>query len=245
MAQEPLKVAGSFVTPPLDFTRGRKQVGMEVDWLREIAKKLDRDLEFVYAPQNGLDEWIASNQCDILIGELSSLQNVEAVMMSQPFLESSVSILVDQRLRPALCCLEDLKTATVGVLEHSLEADSIQKMYQEGKIGKVVVYPLERTLDALADLTTAQIDAFARLSAVAAYLKYAAFNLKVICSLPVVQHGLCFAIPSQEPSLVHQVNQAQCALMQEGIYQKIMTKWFASEEFNIELAKDQSNKVDQ
>lgn len=188
-----LTLYGDLTDPPFAFVRKRKEVGFEVDLAKEIAARLDVELQF-------------AKEGDLKVGGNES---------TCPYMQAPLAILVDTKKRPAMTCFADVK-GRIGIQGIGREVAQ--------KLGEVVDYPKERTIDAIVDLTEGRIDAFLKIKPAALYLSFASATLKIIGEVPDRVYPIGFVIGDHE--LEQQVARVQAQLVEEGIFDRIYRKWF-------------------
>ncbi|MCH9608783.1 MAG: L-cystine-binding protein FliY [Chlamydiales bacterium] len=191
-----LVVGGDLVDPPFAFMKKRKEVGFEVDLVREIAKKLDREVRFVKKEE----------ACDLKLGGCESRFS---------YMTSPLSLLVDTSRHPETTSWKDVN-GRIGVQGFGKEIAE--------KMGEVVVYRDDRTIDAIVDLMQGRIDAFLKLKPAAIYLKFSAPSLKIVGEVP--QSGVQIGFGIEDEELGAAVAIAQKELVEEGTFEVIYHKWF-------------------
>lgn len=87
-----LTLSGDLVNPPFAYVRKRREVGFEIDLAREIAKKLDAELQF------GIEG-------DLKVGGGTS---------DEPYMMAPLTVLVDTQRRPQITSFADVK-GKIGV----------------------------------------------------------------------------------------------------------------------------------
>jgi len=222
-----LTVAADFVTPPLDFVRGRKEVGCEVDWIKAVAQQMQCEVTFVRAPSDQCMTLLQEGKCDLVMGSITDAW--EGVTLTEPFLRAKLVILTDKIKRPHILNVDDLHAARVGVLAKSVEMAWAQRMQQEGKIKDIVIYAANDRLNPFADLTIGDIDAWVVLDVIGKYLKFACGELSMF-PIPTCEWGICFAVAEKQHLLRDEFNRAQQTLMAKGIDREIIKKWFVTTE---------------
>ena len=109
---------------------------------------------------------------------------VERLAWSDPYMTTTLSVVVNSAKTPQISSLADLKEATVGVQAATTDYDAALAMRRRGEIKGVGVYPFDRIGDAMTDLIAGRITAVMKVYPVAAWLARHSPDLRIVAQVP-------------------------------------------------------------
>ncbi|MCL5986719.1 MAG: basic amino acid ABC transporter substrate-binding protein [Actinobacteria bacterium] len=213
-----LTVGSDATWPPMEYVKGDKIVGFDVDMAQAIADKLNLELDYQNTAWDGLFPALIAHKFDIAI--------------------SSITI-TDERKQEMDFSIPYYKTDQAVTMREDALVDSVEKMdgkkagVQIGTTGELAAKEIKgltvNTYDdillAFEDLKTGRIDAVISDSYVG--YAYAVNNegLKVAFVITTNEElGIAFA--KDTPELLKAVNGTLQSLFDDGTYDSIYEKWF-------------------
>lgn len=115
---EPFKVALTGKYPPFSmYNADGELVGFDVDVSREIARRLDRNLEIIATEWDGILPGLLAGKYDAIIGSMAiTEERKKQVNFSTPYYESGAQLFIHQKLTDAIDTIEDCTNRRVGVV---------------------------------------------------------------------------------------------------------------------------------
>lgn len=166
-----LRVGTYFVNPPFGYISRGKKVGFEIDLMRQIARRLHLKPLFVDTRWEVILQQLRDGSYDRVVGGITvTPAREETLAWSDPYMTTTLSLVINSSKTPQIRSCDDLKNATVGVQAATTDYDVAIAMQQRGQIGKVKVYPFARIADAMTDLAAGRITAVMKVYPVAAWL---------------------------------------------------------------------------
>ncbi|PJX55973.1 MULTISPECIES: transporter substrate-binding domain-containing protein [unclassified Klebsiella] len=209
---------------PFEFQNATGEiVGFEVDLVREVAKRLNRNLEVVNIPFNGLFSAVQSKRIDIAISGITITEKrLASVSFAQPYFDSdqSLSVLATSQIKT----VNDLNGKAVGVdtgTTGDVWATANQTTYKIADIRRYEGLQL-----AMLDLAAGRIDGYvADIPALQYYVKDKP-QFKVVDRIPTGEkYSMMFA---KDAPLAKEVNDVITVLKQEGYIAKLHQTWFGT-----------------
>src|ERR1700728_4183957 len=91
-----LLIGTYFVNPPFEFVSGQERVGFEVDLMKEIARRLDLEPEFVNTQWEVILHEMQNNLYDCIVGGITITPDRQRLLAwSAPYMTTTLSLLVD------------------------------------------------------------------------------------------------------------------------------------------------------
>jgi len=141
-----LRVGTYFVNPPFEFVAKGKRVGFEVDLINEVARRLRLRPVFVDTRWEVILRQMEDHRYDCIVGGVTiTPARQERLAWSDPYMTTTLSLVVNSVRTPQIRSLADIKEATVGVQAATTDYDAALAMQKRGEIGKVEVYPFDRS----------------------------------------------------------------------------------------------------
>jgi ABC-type amino acid transport substrate-binding protein len=126
---------------------------------------------------------------------------------SDPYMTTTLSLLIDSAKTPQIRGLADLKDVEVGVQAATTDHDVAVAMQRRGQIGKVKVYPFDRIADAMTDLDAGgRITAVMEVYPVAQWLARRSPGLRIVAQIPNDPQPLGIGFNKSNPELLAAVN---------------------------------------
>lgn len=222
-----LTIGTYFVNPPFEFIENNERVGFEVDLMEEICRRLDINAEFVHTRWEVILDEMMAHHYDAIIGGITiTAERQKTLNYSTPFMDTTLSIVINQEKTPELKSLTDLKKHTVGVQAATTGLDAANLMKSKGLITNIEIYPFANIQDAMKDLVAGKIGAVIKVFPVADYLVKHNPSLKILMPVPDDPQPLGIGFHKDDTDLLQRINQILADMKQDGGYDKIYRKWF-------------------
>jgi ABC-type amino acid transport substrate-binding protein len=224
-----LRIGTYFVNPPFEFVSGQERVGFEVDLMKEIARRLDLQPEFVNTQWEVILHEMQNNLYDCIVGGITITPDRQRLLAwSAPYMTTTLSLLVDSARSPATMGLADLKGATVGVQAATTDYDAAVAMQRAGKIGNVKVYSFARITDAITDLISGRVNAVMKVYPVAAWFARKTPGVRILTQVPNDPQPLGIGFNKNNAGLVAAIDSALTEMQRDGSYKTIAQHWALS-----------------
>lgn len=221
----PLKVATNATFVPFEFKSEENGdfAGYEMDLIRAVGKKLNRDVQIQDMAFNGLIPALQSGELDVAASGMAiTKERTDKVLFSSPFYETRLVILAKKG--SGIQSEADLNTHRIACQMGTIAADYIQQMGLKAK-------QFDHNADALMDLKVGGSDAVVAAKPVLDY--FAANNGKndfvVIPIKDTPKQYVAFALNKQNTKLQKEIDEALAEMKKSGEFQQIYKKWFGHE----------------
>ncbi|WP_422137517.1 amino acid ABC transporter substrate-binding protein [Endozoicomonas sp. ALC020] len=211
---------------PFTFMEQGELKGFEVDLWKEIASRLNKDVEFVTAPFSGLFGMLEAGQLDTISNQITLTEaRAERYAFSEPYVYDGAQIAVHEDNND-IKSVDDLAGKRVAVnLGSNFEA-ILRQNDPENKIN-VVTYDtgIEQ------DVVLKRSDAFVmdRVS-VMALIDKSDLPLKLAGEpIEILKNAMPFVNDQEGLALRDQVNSALAAMAEDGTLASISGKWFGGD----------------
>lgn len=198
-------------------------VGFEVDLVNEIGAQLNRPVNIINVPFNGLFAAVQSGRIDMAISSIGITdKRLESVSFTQPYYDSDQSLTTV--VGSGINNLDDLRGQIVAVDTGStgdIWATANQAEYGFGEIRRY-----EGLAPAMLDVVIGRVKGY--ISDIPALLYYTKDkpNLKVVQRIPT--GGRYALMLGKNSPLTLEVNEVISALKQEGVINTLHEKWFGA-----------------
>jgi ABC-type amino acid transport substrate-binding protein len=221
-----LHIGTYFVNPPFEYISRGKEVGFEVDLMREIASRLHLRPLFVDTRWEVILQQLRDGDYDCIVGGITiTPAREETLAWSEPYMTTTLSLVINSAKTPQIRSLADLKDATVGVQAATTDYDVAIAMQQRGRIGSVKVYPFARIADAMTDLAAGRITAVIKVYPAAAWLARRTPGLRIVAQVPDDPQPLGIGFNKNNPELLAAVDSALAGMKQDGSYARLAHQW--------------------
>jgi ABC-type amino acid transport substrate-binding protein len=221
-----LRIGTYFVNPPFEFVSHGERIGLEVDLMREVARRLDLQPEFVDTRWDGIFGQLDNGLYDCIVGAITITPNRQKLLAwSIPYMTTTLSFIVDGARSPAGMNLADLKEATVGVQAATTDYDAAIAMNRAGKIDMVKAYSFAQIDHAMADLTAGHIQAVMKVTPVADWFVQRTPGLRILAAVPDDPQPLGIGFNKTSTTLVGDVNRALTQMQGNGTYRILAQRW--------------------
>jgi ABC-type amino acid transport substrate-binding protein len=221
-----LRIGTYFVNPPFEYLSGGRKVGFEVDLIDEIARRLRLRPYYVNTQWEKALEQMREGRFDCIVGGITiTPARQQMLAWSDPYMTTTLSLVVNRAKTPQISGIGDLKEATVGVQAATTDYDVAVPMQQRGQIKEVKVYPFDRIAEAMTDLAAGRITAVMKVYPVAAWLARQNPDLRIAAQVPNEPQPLGIGFKKSNPGVVAAVNGALARMKQDGTYARLAQKW--------------------
>jgi len=221
-----LQIGTYFVNPPFEYVAKGKKVGFEVDLMNEIAHRLRLRPVFVNTQWDVILQQMQDGRYDCIVGGITiTSARQQMLSWSDPYMTTTLSIVVNSAKTPGIRGLADLKDETVGVQAATTDYGVAIGMQVRGEIKSVKVYPFDRIADAMADLAAGHITAVMKVYPVAAWLSRQTPGLRIVAQVPYDPQPLGIGFDKNNSALVAAVNSTLAEMKQDGAYARLAKKW--------------------
>ena len=147
-----LIVATYFTNPPFEFLKNGPRIGFEVDLIKEIAKRLKMTVEFRNTQWETIIEELKNNKYDLIMGAITiTPERKKIIDFSEPYMNTTLSIIINNKKTPQMQSLDDLRHTTVGVQAATTDYDVAVKMQKMNHIKGIKIYSFHDFFNAIND----------------------------------------------------------------------------------------------
>lgn len=213
-----LRVGSEVPYPPFEFGRPPDYQGFDIDFVNEVAKRLDLNVELKPTPFETILNNLARGKYDAVVSATTILPEREKIVdFSHPYFAADQALTVKQG--SGITTVQDLDGRRVGAQSATTGA----KYATEKTKANVRTY--EQIDDAFNALQAGQIDVVVHDFPVSKYTERTRKGLKVVQTIPTGEmYGIAFAERSDR--LREAVNVAIDDIKRGGTYKRIYNKWF-------------------
>jgi polar amino acid transport system substrate-binding protein len=221
---DPIIVGANVGNVPWEFqdTTGTI-IGFEVDLVTELAKRLNREVDIINVPFNGMFAAVQSGRIDIAISSIGITEKrLESVSFTQPYYDSDQSLTTVKG--SGIRNLGDLRGQVVAV-DTGSTGDMWATENQE-EFGFAEIRRYEGLAPAMLDVVIGRVKGY--ISDIPALLYYTKDkpNLEVVERIPT--GGRYAMMIGKNRPLAAEANAALSILKEEGFVNTLHTKWFGS-----------------
>jgi polar amino acid transport system substrate-binding protein len=223
-AQQPIRVGANIGNVPWQFQNERGEfVGFEIDLMNEVGKRLNRPVEFVNIPFQGLFAAVQSGQIDAAVSSITiTRKRLESVSFAQPYYDSDQSLTVTKA--SGIKDLAGMKGKVVGV-----DTGSTGDMWTTENLARTGIKEVRRfegLNPAMLDLAAGRLDGYiSDIPALLYYVKDKPQFAVVERIRTTEQYSVMFA---KDSPLAPRVNEAITAMKTDGALAKLHEKWFGT-----------------
>jgi len=198
-------------------------IGFEIELVKEVGARLDKSVDVVNIPFNGLFSAVQSGRIDIALSSITITdKRLRSVAFAQPYYDSAQSLTVLSK-NPA-SALEDMRGRVIGV-----DTGSTGDMWttsNQAKYGFSEIRRFEGLASAMLDLQFGRIDGYiSDIPSLEYFIKDKPYFKVVERIATGERYSMMFA---KGDPLVADVNRVIVELKQEGYVAELHEKWFGS-----------------
>lgn len=193
--------------------------GFDMDLAREIAKRLDRDIEIRHMGFSALIPAVQQGQVDFAISSMSITENrSKQVAFSDPYYLANQSVMVKQGSSITSAATINQSGVRIGVQEATVGAD-VARGYTRATVQEFSSYPL-----AVQALKAGQVDAVLMDRPAQVSEAKNDNSLKIAFDI-FTDDNYGIAVKKENTSLVNEINQALSKIKSDGTMRRLMDKW--------------------
>ncbi len=221
-----LRIGTYFVNPPFEFIAKGKRMGFEVDLMNAVAERLRLRPVFVATRWEVILRQMEDNRYDCIVGGITiTPARQEKLAWSDPYMTTTLSLVVNTARTPQIHGLADMQQATVGVQAATTDYDAALAMQKRGEIKRIEVYPFDRIARAMTDLVAGRITAVMKVYPVAAWLARQNPDLRIVGQVPDDAQPLGIGLAKHNAALLSAINAALADIKRDGSYARLVRKW--------------------
>jgi polar amino acid transport system substrate-binding protein len=219
-----LVVGANIGNVPWEFQNAQGEfVGFEIDLAKEIGSRLNKDVDIVNIPFNGLFSAVQSGRIDIALSSITITEKrLKSLSFAQPYYDSAQSLTVSSRV--AADSLADMRGKVIGV-----DTGSTGDMWttaNQGKYGFSDIRRYEGLAPAMLDLQSGRIDGYVSDIPALEYFIKGKKHFKVVERIETGEsYSMMF---SRNNPLVKEVDAVISDLKREGYIAELHLKWFGT-----------------
>ena len=196
-------------------------IGFEIDLVNEVAKRLDRAIEVINIPFNGLFSAVQSSRIDIAISSITiTEQRLASVSFAQPYYDSDQSLTI--RSDSSIQSINDLQDEVVAVDTGS--TGDIWASENQQQYGFKEIRRYEGLAPAALDLQIGRVAGYISDIPAMQYYTKDKPELKVVERIDT--GGSYSMMFRKDDELALSVNEIITNLKQEGFVNELHNKWF-------------------
>ena len=215
-----IRVGTEGVYPPFSFHAGGKLTGYDVDYMREVGKRLGINVQFVETPWDSMFAGLDAGRIDLVANQVSkNPERTAKYALTTPYVKST-GVIVTKESDDAINALPDLKGKK--------SAQSITSDWAAvAKKGGASIVSVEGMDKAAALLQEGRVDAFVNDElAVKYYLAtHPESGLKIAGKTDDVSESV-FAAKKQDAALTSAISKAEKQMESDGTSQRLYDKYF-------------------
>jgi len=222
-----LKVAVDTTYPPMEFEDMKGEIiGFDVDFAKELAKRLGVKAEFIVMPWDGILAGLASKRYDVIISSMNITDDrkkvvnfVEYARMGQIFVAKKGGKVVKSK--------EDLNGLVVAVQKDTTSSEAVENFQKTIKIKSVKNF--SAATDTFNAIKAGQAEVIVIDEPVGNYYVNLAPQTFVVTGEAIAPEPIGIAIRKSDEVLSKEIATQFKAMMKDGTYKKIYTKWFGKD----------------
>ena len=226
--EKPLIVGTEAQFAPFESKNEKGQiVGFDIDLIRAIGEKIDREVVVRDMAFAGIIPSLQSGQIDLAISGLSvTEERQKSVRFSAPYIESDLSLIVPAS-NTSIQSAADLTGKRVAVQQGATGAKVADQLKAEGKIGSVKYFTSATLM--MMEVAKGGADAVIHDTAYTnAYLKSNPGKVKILPE-PLASESYAIALNLKSHELQAEIDQALKELAADGTIDRLTAKYFGDE----------------
>ena len=229
LAADAVKVGMSGSYYPFTFVKLDKLQGFEVDVWNEIAKRLDRDVEFMTSSFSGLFGMLETGRIDTIANQITiTPERLAKYNFSTPYVYDGAQIVV-RKGNDGIQGLDDLKGKKVAV---NLGSNFEQLLRQQDTHHEINIITYETNLEQ--DVVLGRTDAFVMDRVGSAQLiKESGLALQLAGKpFDTLDNAFPFLKTAKQAALLAEVDKALAEMRYDGTLTKISERWLGADVSN-------------
>jgi polar amino acid transport system substrate-binding protein len=223
-SNDPIVVGANIGNVPWEFqnTDGTF-IGFEIDLVNEIGKRLNRPVNIINVPFNGLFAAVQSGRIDIAMSSIGITdKRLESVAFTQPFYDSDQSLTVVRG--SGITSLEDLRGQIVAADTGS--TGDIWATANQEKYGFAEIRRYEGLAPAMLDVVIGRVKGYISDIPALQYYTKDKPNLEVVERIPT--GGRYALMLGKNSAILNDVNDTISILKEEGFVNQLHLKWYGT-----------------
>lgn len=232
---ESLDVALTGKFPPFSFYDQEGELaGFDVDVSREVARRLNRPVNFVATEWDGILAGLLAGKYDAIIGSMAvTPERQKAVDFSDPYYYSGAQLFIHADNRDEIDGIEDCSGKKIGV-----GLGETYEHYLRENHPTVDVVTYKGMPDIFQDMQNGRLDGFVTDRLVGGWqIKKAKMDF-VPAGDQLYRERIGIPVRKDRPKLVQQINTALAGMRADGFFDTLHRKWFGLESAAKEHAPD-------
>jgi polar amino acid transport system substrate-binding protein len=218
-----LTVCSDIPYEPMEFEDENGRItGFDIELMREIAERLDMELDVTDQTFEGI--WLAprAGTCDIVASSMTiTPEREEEALFSDPYFDADQSLLVRAEDEETYATLDDLAGQTIGV-----QTDTTGEVYaNENTPEGATVRSFPDVEGLFLALESGEIEAILQDIPVNGYRAQQDDSV-VLTQTFETDEEYGFAVEQGNQELIDDVNEQLAAMREDGTYDEIYTEWF-------------------
>jgi His/Glu/Gln/Arg/opine family amino acid ABC transporter permease subunit len=221
--QDPLRVALTGKYPPFSYYDKQGELaGFDVDVSREIAERLDRELEIVPTEWDGILAGLLTGKYDAIIGSMAiTEERAKKVNFSQPYYESGAQLFVHRDNPHKIYAIEEAKGHKIA----AVLGETFQR-YLEEKHPEIDIVTLKSSVEIFELLEDKRIAGFVSDRLVGLWQIQSAERPFVPVGRMLYAEQMGIPVRKEDTELLEEINVALRDMRSEGTLREIHQKYF-------------------
>lgn len=218
-----LKVGFEGTYPPFNFLDGDNYAGFDADVANELADRLGVETEFFATQWDSLIGGLDANKFDVIIAQMTvTEERQKSVDFTDPYVVTG-SVLITREDTSDISVLNDIKGKKVGVGGGT----TFEEVAKSVDGADVTLY--KSVNDYIQDLVNGRLDVIINDQLLMSYnIKEQELPIKITSDI-LNKDEIGMAVKKDSDELVERLNQELDDMKEDGTYDEIYRKWFASE----------------
>jgi polar amino acid transport system substrate-binding protein len=226
-----LTVGSDIAYPPFEYTDEKtgEYVGFDIDLMKEIAKRMGLEVEFVNTAWDGIIPGLIAKKYDVICSAMTiTEERAKQVDFSDPYFEAK-QVIITRADNKDIQGVQDLAGKIVSVQQGTTGDFAAVRLVEEKGI-KFEIKRFEGTPEALMAIQKGDADA-AIIDNFVAYLavKENPDIYRVVEDPEFAPEYYGIAVNKENPGLLKKINEVLKEIKEDGTYDKIYNKWFGEE----------------
>jgi len=220
---KPIFIGVAPQTPPYIFREGKKTVGIEADFAKELANKIDIPMQFVEMPFEGLIPALINGKIDIIMSGMSITKARQLrVRFTKPYMTNGLMTLMRSSDSQIYTSQEKIfnTTRNIGVIKGTT-ADTFARL----KCPKATIATYLRAEDVVRGLRQQQISLYIDDGPVIAWLLSKDASTFSALFVPLTKEYTAWAVRPDNEELLTTLNAALDDFEKDGTANRILKRW--------------------
>jgi len=216
-----LKVGTNAEYPPFAFVEGNTIVGFDIDIIKEVAKRLGKEIDIQDLPFTTLIPYLTVGKIQVIAaGMTPTKERAKQVIFTKPYLDGDPLIVISPAKNPPITSIKDLSGKEV-VVNQGFTADSYMSA-----LSRPIVTKLPAIHDAFMALNSGRADAFVSAkSVVQPFFKQHGIDKYNIYEIPNTADTYALAISKKYPKLAQEIQNILDEMEEDGTIDHLKHVW--------------------